>query len=176
MKHFSLLVLALVLACAFPVQVAATTLTHSGAQVEITVPDGWKSNQEADVIKIAAPDDSMAVVFTVVAEEKADKAFDAIEKALEKSVGQILYDNDGKPIEEKINGMPTWEWDGATKDGKLKVYSLSIETPSGKTLVVYWFGTPESEKKYEADIKTIAQGLKPLASAAPAAPAEGGDK
>jgi predicted Zn-dependent protease len=154
-----------------PGMVWAEVLTHAGAQVEITVPDKWKQASDEDSLTITSPDDAMAVVFTVLDSNEADKAFDAIDKELEKALGEIKWQNDGKPSEEKINGMTAWEWNGSAKEGKMFVDCLSIDTPADKTLGVYWFTAAEFEKKYEADVETIVKGLKPVAAPAPVAPA-----
>ncbi|MBF0500274.1 MAG: hypothetical protein HQM09_09080 [Candidatus Riflebacteria bacterium] len=162
MKRFSCVMMALAFICLVSGSAFATTLTHAKAKVEITVPDTWKSAQDGDVMTLSAPDDSMSVVFMIMDSAAADKAFESIDKDLEKNLGPITWANDGKAIDEKINDMPTSEWNGKTKDGKMMVDCLSIDTPSDKALGVYWFSTEESEKKYEADIATIVKGLKPL--------------
>lgn len=112
---------------------------------------------------ITAPDESMAVVFNVLEADVADKALEAMDKELEKAIGEIKWDNDGKATEEEINGMKTYEYNGKAKGGAMLVDCLVIDTPSEKSLAVYWFSTVEAEKKYEADIATIVKGLKPIA-------------
>lgn len=163
MKRFFYMTLVMALCCLVPSQLAATTLTHAGAQVEITVPDTWKSNQDGDVITITAPDDAMSLVFMILNPKEADKALEEVDNELEKTIGTIKWDNEGNSKPEEINGMKGEFWGGTAKEGKFQVECYSLDTPSGKKLGVYWFDTPESEKKYEKDIETIVKGLKPMA-------------
>lgn len=153
----------MIVALAFAAPVWATTLTHSPAQVEITVPDTWKSSQDGDTMTLTSPDEEMAVVFNVLEADQADKALETMDKELEKAIGEITWENDGKFSEESINGMTTYMWNGKAKGGAMSVDCLQIDTPSEKSLVVYWFGTADAEKKFDADIQTIVKGLKPLA-------------
>lgn len=162
MKKMFGLLLAVALACFIPGIGAAEVLTHEGAQIEITVPDNWKQTPEENVLKIMSPDGEMGVTFMVLAQSEADKAFAEVDAALEKALGDIKWENDGKSKPEEINGMKGEIWEGTAKEGKLQVECISLDTPSDKNLGIYWFDTPESEKKYEKDIDIIVNGLKPI--------------
>ena len=169
MRSLSILGLCLLLVSVVSGRAAATTITHKEAQVEIAVPDGWKSAQEDDMMSLTAPDDSIVVVFLVMPGETSDKTLEGIEKHLEKSTGKIAWDE--KPKEDKVNGMDAEIWGGTAKDGKVQVEAVYVDTPSGKNLAIYWVSTPESEAKYTKDIDLIVKGLKPLATPAAASPA-----
>jgi hypothetical protein len=139
----------------------AEVLTHAGAKVQIMVPKGWHQSQDGDVLVISAPSDEMSVVFVVLEQNEADRAFKQMDRAVEKSVGEVDWDHDGNAVDEEINGMPTSEWNGTAKKGSIYVDVLSIDTPSDKNLGVYWFTAATAAKKYQADLKTIVKGLKP---------------
>lgn len=149
---------------------AVEVLTHPEAQVEITVPDSWKQAPEGNVLKITAPDESMAVVFMVLSPSETDKALAEVDAELEKAIGEITWENEGNATDTEVNGMQGDLWNGTAKEGKFQVECIALNTPSGKTLGIYWFDTPESEVKYEKDIDTIVNGLKPVAGAATPAP------
>ena len=69
-----------------------------------------------------------------------------------------------RKTEAKINGLDVIDigWDGVDKDGPTKV-SLSVvilsDTKIG--LLSYW-GSPAGEKKYAAQLKSIADSIQPL--------------
>ncbi len=172
MKKIFGVFLFLVLATFAPALMAADVLVHPEAQIEITVPDKWTKDAEGDVLKIKAPDGEMGVAFTVLAAEQADKALETIDAELEKALGAIKWENEGKATAEKINEMPCEIWNGTAQEGKLQIECIVVDCPSGKNLAIYWFDTPESEKKYEADIDVIVKGLKPVAAPAAAPAAE----
>ncbi|MBF0408747.1 MAG: hypothetical protein HQM10_15475 [Candidatus Riflebacteria bacterium] len=156
--------------------VSAKTLTHEAGKVEITIPDGWKEVASEDSLTVTSPDDSLAVVFSMFEAKEADKCFDNIDKELEKALGEIKWENDGKAKVTDCNGMPCSEWSGTAKDGKMFVDCDSIDTPADKTLGIYYFSTEESLKKFEKDLDALVRGIKPLAAApapepAPAEPA-----
>jgi hypothetical protein len=140
----------------------ATTLTHSGGKVEIGVPDGWKSSQDGDTITLEPADEAMSVVFTIVDGDKADQVFEEIDKEVEKKVGEITWENGGKPSEVDVNSMDGYEYNGSAQKGKLNIYCLAINTPSDKTVLLYWFSDEASDKKYEKDSTFILENIKPL--------------
>lgn len=178
MKKFFGLFLAVVLACCVPGVSLAEVLTHPEAKIEITVPDTWKQSQDGNMLKVETADGEMAILFMVLEQAEKDKVLEAIDKSLEAKLGEIKWENDGNSKPEEINGMKGEIWNGTAKEGKFQVECISLDTPSDKNLGIYWFDTPESEKKYAKDIETIVKGLKPLAGApaAPAAPAADDDK
>jgi predicted Zn-dependent protease len=146
---------------------AVEVLTHPEAQVQITVPDQWKQVQKEDVLEIYSPGDEMAVVFMILAPKEAEKALDQVDKELEKKLGEIKWENNGDSKPEEINGMKGEIWNGTAKEGKFQVECITLDTPSGKILGIYWFDTPESEVKFQKDIVTIVKGLKPVATNTP---------
>lgn len=152
---------------------ASNVLTHEDAQIQITVPTSWTQEPEGDVMTITSPDKEMAVVFMILHPKDKDKVLEEMDASLEKSVGEITWENDGNAKAEEINGMKCDEWIGVAKSG-VQVDCIALDTPSGKVLGIYWLDTPESEKKFAAEIETIVRGLKPIegAAAPAAAPAD----
>ncbi|MBF0409621.1 MAG: hypothetical protein HQM10_19935 [Candidatus Riflebacteria bacterium] len=155
-------VLILGLALVFPGTSIATTLTHSAGQIEIAVPDNWKSSQEGDIIKIEAPGSDMMLVFRIEEGDKADKVFEAIDTALESKVGSITWDNDGNYKEVDLNGMNAYEYNGSADAGKLLIYCLWIDSPSDKSVLLYWLSDEAADSKYEKEVAAILSGIKPL--------------
>jgi hypothetical protein len=140
---------------------SAEVLVHAGAKVQINVPKGWNQKQDGDVLAINSPDKAVSVVFVVLEQKDAEKAFALMDKSVENAVGEVEWEHDGKAVDEDINGMPTSEWNGSAKHGSVYVDVLSIDTPADKNLGVYWFTAAAAEKKYQAEINTIVKGLKP---------------
>ena len=171
MKKFIGLFLAIALACFAPGICLAEVLTHEGAKIEINLPDKWTQAPDGNMMVVTAPDGDMSIMFMVLEQSEKDKVLEAIDKALEAKVGEIKWENDGNSKPEEINGMKGEIWNGTAKEGKFQVECISLDTPSDKNLGIYWFDTPESEKKYQKEIDLIVKGLKPMAAAPDAPPA-----
>ena len=155
--------MALLLVVALAAPALAAVIPYAPAGVEIAVPDKWKSETKGEVVSVTAPDGEMAIVFYVLPAGTPDKVFEDLDKKIEAGTGKIKWED--KPTKDKINGMETEIWNGTAKDGKMQVEALYLESPNGKNLGIYWFDTPESEKKYAKEIDQIVKGLKPTAGA-----------
>jgi predicted Zn-dependent protease len=154
---------------ASPTAALAETVVHQGAKVEISLPDGWKSQQDGDAMNVASPDGELMIVFVVLDSADAEKGFELIDKKLEESTGAIEWEE--KPSNDKINGMDCEIWNGTAKDGTLHIEAVYIDTPADKSLGVYWFSTTESEAKFQKEIDLVVKGLKPVAAAPAPEPA-----
>ncbi|MBF0499323.1 MAG: hypothetical protein HQM09_04285 [Candidatus Riflebacteria bacterium] len=164
MKKTWVLFLAMAIVSFLPSLVAAAVVPLADAQVEITIPDGWTQDTKDNVVSIAAPDKTMSVAFFSISGDSDSKAFDVVDKAVEKTVGAVKWEKDGKGVPEEINGMKGETYEGTAKDGKLQVECIWLATAPGKNLYIYWFDTVDSEKKYQKEIDVIVKGLKPLAA------------
>ncbi len=134
----------------------AATVMLEDAKLEIPVPEGWTSEKEAAVAVLTAPDKAMAIVLVSLPAEKADKAFEALEDKLDKAVGKVKWDKKG--TKDKLAGVDVEIWNGTAKDGSLQVEAIYMDIGE-KTVGIYWFDSPESEKKYAKDIDTICKGM-----------------
>lgn len=137
----------------------AEAISFDAAGLEVMVPAGWNMAKDGATMSITAPDKEMAIVFLVLPQAAADKAIEAIEKELDKAVGKIKWDKTA--TKDKIGGMEAEVWEGTAQDGKLQVEAIYVDLPGDKnTLGIFWFDTPESEKKYAKEIEVIVKGIK----------------
>ncbi len=175
MNYFRATLLVLTMVCLVTSNVFALTINHEKGLVQITVPDKWTQESDGDTMLIAAPDKTMAVTFMVLPSEAIEKAFEEIDNSLDKKLGTVKWENDGKSKPADINGMKGEAWEGSAKEGKMKVYCILLDTPSDNQLGIYWFCTSEAEKVLEKDVDTIIQGLKPMPAPAKAGDSEDGE-
>jgi hypothetical protein len=130
-------------------------------QVEVTIPDAWKTDGKKDVLLTAVdPKQEVALVFMVV--EKAD--VDAALKELEKEVGPMLKDQKwGKPKELELNGMKGMAIDGTAKvQGKAAEISVVIlKTPNKMGLILFGAVEASKRKAHEPELIEIMKSLKP---------------
>lgn len=154
------IVLMLGLVAAFAASAFAATTPFTAAKIEISSPDGWKSNVDGDTTTYTAPDGLLSVVFTLLPKGAEDKAAEIIEKELDKSIGKVAWKD--KPTKEKLNELDWETWEGTAKDGKMVVEANYVTGSTDRTVAIYWFSTPEADKKYEKEIDTIVKGIKPI--------------
>lgn len=153
-----LLMLGLVLALCG--QTFAASFPFTAANIEATAPDGWKTSSEGDTATFTAPDGTLSVVFTLLPKGAEDKAAEIIEKELDKSIGKVAWAE--KPTKEKINDLDWETWEGTAKEGKMVVEANYITGASDRELALFWFSTPEADKKYKAEIDSITKSVKKI--------------
>jgi hypothetical protein len=101
----------------------------------------------------------MAIVFLVLPQADAEKTIATIEGELDKAVGKIKWGKKG--VKDKVGGMDAEIWNGTAQDEKLQVEAIYCDLPGDKdSLAIFWFDTPESEKKFEKEIDLIVKGIK----------------
>ncbi|MFZ5949865.1 MAG: hypothetical protein ACOYXC_04130 [Candidatus Rifleibacteriota bacterium] len=176
MRKNLLVVFVLVMVAFGSLAFAADVLVHEGAQVEITIPENWARNVEGDGMTVVAPNEEMSIAFMILDADKADKVLEQIDASVDKEIGKVAWENNGESKPENINGMEGENWYGTAQGGKIQVECIVLDAPTGKKLVLYWFDTPESEKKYEAEIGMIVRGLKPVAKKQAPVAADEGDE
>jgi hypothetical protein len=145
-----------------PALATAENLSYEAAQVQIQVPDGWKQEPSENSLTVTAPDSTMTVVFSVLEAQNINDAISSIDSEVEKAVGKIAWKNEGKGQDLTINGMEGKEFVGTANEGAIVVDEIVLDTPAKKVLAIYWFSTPEADKKYAEEIKMIVQGIQPM--------------
>lgn len=156
------LMIAVAVAAMLPMSVhAGRKVTDDKAGIELEVPDAWKESRDENSLTIEPKDEAVALVFQTLEAENADAVIKAIDAELVKSLGPIVWENEGKGKDIDINGMKGKEWDGTAKEGAMIISCLALDTPAANILSIYYFATPESEKTYNDDLTAIIQSLKP---------------
>jgi len=159
MKLTSLVALTMALAIVAPVR--AETITLDAAGIQADAPKDWKTKKDADSMTFDAPDGSVSAVFQLLPAKSEEEAIKAVEDSLDKALGKVKW-GDKATSKEKINGLDAEIWNGTAKDGALQVEAIYLTTADGKQVGLYWFDTPESEKKFKADEDTIWKSIKPI--------------
>lgn len=131
--------------------------------VTIDMPNAWSPEEIDKGAQATSPDTAIYVAFEISNLKNTDKAIlDGVKFFAESGVK--IDPKTQKKTEARINGLDVIDigWDGVDKDGPTKV-SLSVivlsETKIG--LLSYW-GSPAGEKKYAAQLKSIADSIQPL--------------
>lgn len=167
MKAFRIL-LALALIATLALPALAKTFPHAEGQVEISIPDDWKETIEGNNLSASSPDDAARMSFMMLEAGESDKAGEAVDAELEKTLGaEIAWDTEDG-TEEKINGMDCWYWVGTAKPKEgdpLVVLAWVIYTPTDKELLCYVGVDAASMEKHKAALEAIVDGIKPMKAA-----------
>jgi hypothetical protein len=160
MRSLTVLFIALALVAA---PVTAGTFQFKKAGVEITSPEGWKSEEADGTVTIGAADGSIAVVFILLPAKDFSEAVKLLDKEAEKGVGgDIAWEE--KPENLDLNGMKTEWWEGTAKEGAVVVEAAYIDTPSEEhVLAAYWFAAKDAYAKHDKAVEEMVKGIKPTA-------------
>jgi predicted Zn-dependent protease len=156
-----ILVLALVAAFLIPATSMAKTYPHAEAKVEVTIPDNWKVEGEDDTLSAVSADETLGLVFTVLAAKDVDAALEGLDKELSSFIKDLTPKKEGQPV--TINGMKgmTIDAEGKIEGVAMDVGLMILEAPSGKVILVFGFAAKGTMNKHERAVQGIFQSLKP---------------
>ena len=146
--------------------------TQEDAEFSITIPDSWKveTKETGDTAQIVAVreegEDGIALIIQPLVAENVEKmdqeTWDAlVDEPIKKSFTDIEYGEE--PEEETINEIEFWSKHGTAKlDGEPVSVRVSIFFPSDETTcLLYAFGNEDGLTKYNDELGTIIQSIKP---------------
>lgn len=139
----------------------AKTYPHEGAKVQVDIPDTWTVEAEDDTLSATSKDETIGLVFTVLAATDVDAAVDALDKELSSFIKNLRQD--GKPGEVTINGMKGVSIDGKgeVEGVKMDIGLMILKAPSGKVIMVLGFAAGGTMDKHERAVQGIFKSLKP---------------
>ena len=140
----------------------AKTHTHAPAKVQVDIPDNWKVEAEDDTLSATSADETLGLVFTILAASDVDAALDALDEELSSFITGLRPTGDAKPA--TVNGMR-----GVSVDGKgtiegvaMDIGLMVLQAPSGKVIVILGFAAEGTMGQHERDVQSIFQSLKPV--------------
>lgn len=174
MKKLLMVVLFIALATSLAWAEESTTYfypTQENAEFSVVIPDSWnvETQETGDTVQlIAAKEEGIAFIIQPLAAKDVDKidqeTWDSIvDEPIQQSFTDIEYA--GEPEEETINDIEFWSEYATAKwkeDGEPMSLRVSIFFPSEETTcLLYAFANEEGLKKYNDELTTIIQSIKP---------------
>ena len=135
---------------------------HKEARVSITVPKGWKSQNDGKVFSVMTQQEDVAAAFTVVDEDSLGEATKAVGKSLGEKIQNLTF---GKEDKIEINGMKGVAVDG---DGKMNGVDVDLmivvlDTPvEGKAMMIIALAEDAKLAAHKAELKFLFQNIKPM--------------
>jgi predicted Zn-dependent protease len=137
---------------------AGETFTHPEAGVQMTLPAGWKSNNEGETMTVGPADDLINVVLWVPEGDNFEKAVDDLAEEMDKVVKNSKITQPGK--ETTHNGMQAYTTGGTGEvDGKEIVWSVDM-LKAKKPFIVLTFGAPQQSEDHASKYKQFLGSLK----------------
>lgn len=159
----------LALGLAVALLTAATGLAEAksfklGAPViaTVTLPDKWNPIATDDGAEATSPDDEVYVSVEVAGVSEMEEA---MKEAFAYLVGEgvVLDPKSQRQQQGKINGMDAVDlsYDGKDKNGDANKVSVSIIVVNqGQVLILTYWGSPEGEQMYGAELRAILNSIK----------------
>lgn len=136
------------------------TFTHEAGGIQFDLPDGWKSEEDGDLLTVSAPDHSIAIVFWVMEAKDFEVAAAALDEELGKQVKNVKFDGDVK--EDKHNGMPHASVSGSGQiEGHDVVFSADL-LMAKKPVIVLTFAKPGDLEKHADSYAKLVKSIKKL--------------
>jgi len=131
----------------------------------ITIPDGWKSELDENMLHAGPADDSIYLGLWVLQE---DDSLEAALDALDESIAGYVRDlKTGEPEEVVINDIKFMTVDGTAtdKDGDPVNVSVALFSPDDETIfILIYFGSDEAEKKHDSELSAVLNSIKAVNS------------
>lgn len=138
----------------------AKTYTHEEAGVQFTVPAGWKTDEQGEVLTITSADDNVGIMFWVPSENDFDAAVKSIEGELDKIVKNPKFNE--QPEEGTINGMRYISQSGTGEiEGKNAEWDVTVLDAKKPVFVVSFFDAAAGNK-HDADLTNLVKSIKKI--------------
>jgi len=160
MRKFTAFLCAILIAPAFS---ATHKVPADDPIASIEISDKWQSKELGEGIEATSPDG--AVCFLVIpaeANKVAESMGEAMRYVRNKSGITVKSDSIQREL-GKLNGMETRKvsWQGKDmKGGDVTIRFTIVSIAENKPLLVAYWGSPEAEKKHEAELNKILRSLK----------------
>ena len=126
----------------------------------ITFPDNWIVDAEGNLLHAGPPDRSIYLGLWALEEAESIKAaVESLDEAITDLVTEVQWED---PEEMSINEIPFLTIAGVGQaEGEQEVtVEVAIFSPDGEQLfLLLYFGVPEAEEKYDADLMDIVQSI-----------------
>jgi predicted Zn-dependent protease len=134
--------------------------THAEGGIQFEAPPNWKAEAQDDTITITAPDNTVAMTFTVVEQANVEQAASAIDAELEKVMKNA--EADGPVAEETHNGLKIYSQSGKGEINGNQIMWGSALIMAKKPVLAFTFAAPGLFEKHEAELGSFIRSIKPI--------------
>ena len=128
----------------------------------VTIPDKWRSKELGEGMEASSADGALRVLVVPAEGTKVTETMGEAMRYL-RSISGITVNADSLKNEPgKLNGMDVRQitWQGKDKNGDVKISFTILFIAEKKPLLVAYWGSPNAEKKHQAELKEMLKSIK----------------
>jgi hypothetical protein len=128
----------------------------------IQIPDKWRSKEVGEGVQATSPDGGVSLLVIPVERNKVAESMGEAMRYLRGRDGITVQSDSVKREQGKLNDMETTKvsWQGKDRKGEVKISFTIVSIAEKQPLLVAYWGSPEAEKKHEAELNKILQSIK----------------
>lgn len=128
----------------------------------INIPEKWKPHDRGDGLEAIAPDGGVSLLVVPVERKKIAEAMGEAMRYLRNTGGITVQSESAKNERGKLNGIETKTviWQGKDNKGDIQIRFTVFLMAENKPLLVAYWGSPDAEKKHQAELNKMLQSIK----------------
>jgi hypothetical protein len=128
----------------------------------IQIPDKWQSKEVGEGVEATSPDGAVRFLVMPVEANKIAESMGEAMRYLRNRDGITVKSDSVKHEQGKLSGMETSNvsWQGKDMKGDVKIRFTVVSIAEKQPLLVAYWGSPEAEKKHEAELNKILESIK----------------
>jgi hypothetical protein len=130
----------------------------------IQIPNKWQTKEYEERVEATSPDGAVHFLVMPVERNKIAESMGEAMRYLRNRDGITVKSDSVKHEQGKLSGMETRtvSWQGKDMKGDVKIRFAIVSIAEKQPLLVAYWGSPEAEKKHEAELNKILQSIKKL--------------
>jgi hypothetical protein len=128
----------------------------------IQIPNKWQTKEYEERVEANSPDGAVHFLVMPVERNKIAESMGEAMRYLRNRDGITVKSDSVKHEQGKLSGMETRtvSWQGKDMKGDVKIRFAIVSIAEKQPLLVAYWGSPEAEKKHEAELNKILQSIK----------------
>ena len=128
----------------------------------IQIPNKWQSKEVGEGVEANSPDGALHFLVLPVEANKIAESMGEAMRYLRNRDGITVKSESLKQEKGNLRGMETRNvsWQGKDMKGDVKIRFTIVSIAEKQPLLVAYWGSPEAEKKHEAELNKILQSIK----------------
>lgn len=126
------------------------------------IPDKWKPQQHEEFVEATTPQDAGHLLVLPVEHRKIAESMGEAMRYIRRTgtvrVNAASMKQETATLRETPYRVVTWDATDKSEAIKIRCHVMAIE---GKWLLVFFWGSPESAKKYQTDLTKILETVEP---------------
>jgi len=130
--------------------------------ISVKIPEKWKVQEHDEFVEGTSPDGAMHVLALGVEGTKVAESLGEGLRYIRNTNGIVIKADSARHETTTLKGKPlrTISWDGRDRKGDIKLHCHVVSGKNGKPALLFFWGTPEAEKKYQRDSKQVLETVE----------------